>query len=76
MTKEEIEDSIWGNKKTDTLGKIEAQNAIDFMQEDFNSRTCENCKLYLEDRMRCMLLGITTINKDFGCNRFNPKESK
>ena len=48
------------------------------MEQDFKSRTCENCEWYNEFN-RCtsgVINGVSEDMKDFGCNRFNEKDNK
>ena len=91
MTREEAKDLI--EIEYDSLDNYCDSNhcsVIDQIYDDFESRTCENCK-YVENSgqtystavQKCKL-GIGDINewgsvfcsKDFGCNKFERKDKK
>ena len=80
MTREEA------HSKVDMLGQYtgfaEAHSFIEDVYDDFESRTCENCKHfnildYTESHGRCKNRSLTVHNrqvpKSFGCNKWERK---
>lgn len=81
MTREEAKDSLFRFIERDmTMKNISFEIAIDAIYDDFESRICENCKyssvIQGTDRLFCgcdEAEQLPTVNKDFGCNKFERK---
>ena len=64
------------------LSEVFGTEIIDKIYDDFESRTCENCKHFIDSE--CMVIGDWdcyydspaqwTPPKDFGCNKFVRKQ--
>ena len=70
MTREEGKDIEYevNNDMNAVIGMTEFEYKIDKIYNDFESRTCENCKL-INRNGYCLIID-TSPNKNFGCNRF------
>lgn len=57
---------------------IVAQGVINEIYDDFESRTCKNCKQYINYHKLCRqdvsIFGESFLNKDFGCNKWEKKD--
>ena len=83
MTREEAKDLILNSvPKEWTMRKYNLEYNIDTIYDEFESRTCNNCKYYKRynyNDMRCSLRVIEcqayeNNYKDFGCNKFEIKD--
>lgn len=68
--------------ETTTSEIIQDHDAIiNEIYDDFESRTCENCKRYVpmkwtdfDNKCASMENKVSHVDKDFGCNKFERKE--
>jgi len=57
---------------------LDTEKIIDMIYDDFESKTCENCRWYktvaivTEEQKLCALLDLN-MGKNFGCNKFERK---
>lgn len=66
-------------EKTSTVTMKVTKETIDKIYDDFESRTCENCKViqnikkFNKGAAYCNIIH-KSVNKDFGCNKFERRE--
>ena len=78
MNREEFKD-----KHENWIGRDEVA-LIDEIYDDFESRTCENCKYFIDEKGTKLqfcnartvggIIGWNGYGKDFGCNKFERKD--
>lgn len=75
MTREEAWE-CWLDKG----GDVEVSDLVDKIYDDFESRTCENCKHSIKEAKKFSdvlfcgyALKFAQVKKDFGCNEFKSK---
>ena len=73
MTREEAKEELWQRGNINTLGKVDANEIIDKIYDDFESRICKNCKHYESD---WCCDNAFVVDEIFGCNRFEPKDER
>ncbi len=76
MDRDEAKKGLWSTRNINTLSKVECNSILDAVYDDFESRTCENCKHYnnmCEYGITAPLFSEITY-KDFGCNKFERKQ--
>ena len=78
MTSDRIEELMKQTAYPESNSVLQAMNQVlNEMQQDFNSRTCDNCKWdnSWDVMASCSLIGYTRY-RDFGCNQFVRKAIK
>jgi len=74
MTSDRIEEIIKQTAYPESMSVLSGMKQIwNEMQQEFNSRTCENCKAWTMEK-HCEELDTVT-DEDFGCNRFERKQN-
>ena len=83
MTKKEAKKYYLLKNKWDTINREELYDLIDEIYDDFENRTCKNCKYFKGSNKiaNCSNLEVGAMNggafidvdKDFGCNKFEKK---
>ncbi len=88
MTREDLSNIFNKYKDDDVLNLGVLKEYVNAVYDDFESRTCENCKYYIEglqlfggSRFICMNEEVGDImydhfSKDFGCNKFKRKQDE
>ncbi len=73
LTREEAKESI--NTSYDEDEHYENMDAIDFIYDDFESRTCENCICFKTPQYKSSFCDKINhvVPIDFGCNKFERK---
>jgi len=73
MTREESKEKLWATGRINTLSKVECNELINEIYDDFESRTCESCNASDYGNSFCLKLGIR-VTKDFLCNKWEAKQ--
>jgi hypothetical protein len=79
MTREQYKAKCEMYVEIEDSGAKDLRRFIDKIFNDFESRTCKNCK-YFKDDMYCYLMFADFNNKkyflpkDFGCNKWESKD--
>ena len=73
MTREEANQKLWATRNINTLSKVECDNILNEVYEDFENRTCNNCKAK-NCSIKRVLMELEEINPDyFSCNDWEQK---
>lgn len=84
MTREEAYDKVYDLTYQREATETEIYELVDIIYNDFESMTCENCAYkrdtdvngnFMSNEYFCVLRARCE-NKDYGCNKFERKETK
>ena len=78
MTREEAKQKLWATGIINTMSKVECDNILNEVYDNFENRTCESCKLFRKSDKACFLSTYNTYIRPVsigfsGCGKWEQK---
>lgn len=80
MTREEAKQKLWATGSINTMSKVECDNILNEVYDDFENRTCESCKYWQYENAEALAETCRFGNIEhsyqadsFGCNKWGQK---